>query len=57
MSLYSVIVVRLKLGPEVVSNGARLTPHEVKCGRSEEVVFEKINDQVILPDIRPRIFT
>jgi hypothetical protein len=42
----------------VVSNVMRWMPHESGCGREVEVaVFEKINDQVILPNIRPRICT
>ena len=51
---YAVVVVKLKEGVKFVSNLVGVKPHDIRCGMSVEVTFEKLSDDVFLPKFRPQ---
>jgi len=51
---YNVIVVQLDEGPYLVSNLVDCAPEAIRIGMRVEVVFERVNDALMLPKFRPR---
>jgi len=50
---YTVAIIRLAEGVQMLSNIVGCDPHEVECDMPVEVVFEKLNDEVTLPKFKP----
>ncbi len=51
---YNVTIVELEEGPRLHTNVVDCTNEQIHIGMPVEVVFERINDEVVLPKFRPR---
>jgi len=49
---YSVVLVELEEGVRLVSNLQGVKPEEIRIGMPVEAVFERINEEVVLPKFR-----
>jgi len=50
---YVVAIIKLDEGIQLLSNIVGCDPHHVACEMRVEVVFERINDEFVLPKFRP----
>ena len=49
---YAVVQVKLEEGPRMFGNLLNVDPKDIKVGMQVEVAFEKVNDDVTLPQWR-----
>ncbi len=52
---YAVVQVELDEGPRINANLFDMKPEEVRIGLPVEVTFEKVNDEITLPQFRPLV--
>ncbi len=53
---YNVTIVELEEGPRMHTNLVDCANEQIHIGMPVEVVFERVNDEVVLPKFRPRRF-
>ena len=50
---YIIVIVELEEGPRFLANMRECKPEEMKLDMPVEIIFEKINDKINLPQFRP----
>lgn len=50
---YILVIVELEEGPRFLANMREITPDEMKLDMPVEVIFEKLTDDIMLPQFKP----